>query len=150
MLNQTQNSTRNSTQNSAVRREEVSPMTSRGGEIRVMLTPKTVEAKRLIMGYAHLKPGETIINHVHDYGEEAIYVISGTGLLILDGDQNIGLEPNLAAIVHQGQTHEITNTGPELLEMVFASAPLAPTPSQGHRELPKQESGTLAKQESGT
>lgn len=112
--------------------DNINPITNKGGEIRVLISPKTVQAKQLILGTARLNPGEVLIEHIHDYGEETFFVKSGHGVVMIDHHE-IKIGPSSAIIIPQGSRHKVMNTGHTLLELVFATAPLAPTASQGDR-----------------
>jgi putative monooxygenase len=112
----------------------VDPVTSRGGEIRVAISPARVGSEHHIFGVARLRPGERIGEHVHDYGEESVFVVSGRGVMSAGGDRHV-LEPDTFVFAPRGTVHGIVNTGEEPLVMVFASAPLAPRPALGHREV---------------
>jgi cyclase len=120
-----------------VDRANVPEVTARGGVIRVFVTPARAGSQHHIFGEAVLEPGEAVADHVHDYGEESIFVVSGTGFMRA-GDQEVRLVPGRAAFTPRGMTHGITNDGQERLTMIFASAPLAPTPGQGHREASRE------------
>lgn len=112
---------------------DVNPLTSKGGEIRVMISPKTVRSTRLILGHVVLKPGETLVEHVHDYGEETFFVTKGSGTIYVDGVEK-KIQKNSAMIVPQNSTHKLINDhGSEDLELIFATAPLAPTAKKGDR-----------------
>jgi putative monooxygenase len=109
-------------------------VTTRGGRIKVYASPKTIGTTRLIMGSALLKPGEKIHKHLHDYGEEIILVEKGNGSVIID-DQMYQVAKGQVLIARQGQSHEVINDGSEEMELRFASAPLAPSQAEGHRDL---------------
>ena len=49
----------------------------RGGELRVLLAPRTVGSTSGFMGVATLLPGERIAEHYHPYSEEFLYVVRG-------------------------------------------------------------------------
>ena len=53
---------------------------------------------------------------------ELLYVVSGGGRLILEGEPH-ELEPEAGAFVAAGETYEIENPGPEELVLVSATAP---------------------------
>lgn len=112
---------------------DVEPITARGGTIRIPVTPARVGSRHHIFGRATLEAGEEIREHVHDYGEESILVVSGRGTLIANGEE-FELIPDRVAFAPRGTRHAIVNPGPEPLVLVFASAPLAPQPAAGHRE----------------
>lgn len=111
----------------------VPEMHDRGGTIRVMVTPKRTGAEHHIFGHAVLRPGEIIREHVHDYGEETIFVVRGAGTMVAD-DVEVSLLPDRLVFCPRGTRHAIRNDGGEELVMLFASAPLAPSPEAGHRE----------------
>ena len=112
---------------------DVEPITARGGTIRIPVTPARAGSRHHIFGRAILEAGEEIREHVHDYGEESILVVSGRGTLIANGEA-FELIPDRVAFAPRGTRHAIVNPGPEPLVLVFASAPLAPQPAAGHRE----------------
>jgi putative monooxygenase len=114
--------------------EEIPIVTSRGGEIRVFASFATLGSTRLIMGCALLKSGEEISEHVHDYGEEVILVAEGRGSMFIDG-REYPLRAGNAVIARQGQKHKVVNREQEDLKLIFASAPLAPSQQQGHRNV---------------
>lgn len=116
-----------------IQEQDILPLRDKGGEVRVLLSPKTVQSTQLIMGVATVPVGITIKNHVHDYGEECFYVQQGIGQLILNGEEIYDFRPGDALIVPKGVIHSIKNTGNDVIKVIFATAPLAPTARQGHR-----------------
>lgn len=116
----------------AVMSAEVEPLTQKGGEIRVLISPKTVGAQKILMGSVRLARGEAVSAHLHDYGEECVYVVSGTGVIAI-GEERLPLAAGVAVLVPVGATHSITNEGQGELDLVFASAPLAPQGKAGDR-----------------
>jgi len=59
-----------------------------------------------------------------DERDEVLYVVSGTGTLLVDGEPH-PLEPDTGAYVAAGETVEHENTGPDELIVVSVSAPAA-------------------------
>lgn len=121
---------------------QISPVHHRGGDLRVSISPKTVGSKHHIMGRVILQPGESVIEHAHDYGEESFYIVSGTGIISSQG-REYQVSPNQSVYTPRGVSHAVTNTGAEPLVIVFASSPLAPSPEKGHRNIAE----TIAQQE---
>ncbi|PRX23127.1 putative monooxygenase [Orenia metallireducens] len=113
--------------------KENTPLLDKGGEIHVLLSPKNTGNKNLIMGLGKTPVNEKVLAHVHSYSEECFYVIQGQGTLHLAGDESIEFEEGMAVRVPQGVEHWVENTGDVELQVIFSSAPLAPTPSQGHQ-----------------
>src|SRR3954452_7640985 len=59
--------------------------TRRGGDVRTLLSPKTVGSTSGFMGVATIGPGDKISEHYHPYSEEFIYVVEGQITARLDG-----------------------------------------------------------------
>src|SRR5688500_3838264 len=57
--------------------DEVQSDKRRGGDVRTLLSPKTVGSTSGFMGVATLDPGDWIAEHYHPYSEEFIYVVEG-------------------------------------------------------------------------
>ena len=68
-----------------------------------------------------LQPGYTVGLHTHDTSSEIIYVLSGTGYAIVDG-QREDLQPGVCTYCPQGSSHELICEGPEDL-FFFAVVP---------------------------
>jgi len=115
--------------------KDVQPITDKGGVIHVLVSPKTVDSRHLILGTATVPVGVTIKTHVHDYGEECFYVLRGHGRVHLECGESVEFHPGAAVRIPQGVTHSIENTSDEEILVVFATAPLAPTAVSGHRNL---------------
>jgi len=114
---------------------DVEPITDKGGVIHVLVSPKTVGSRNLILGTATVPVGVTIKTHVHDYGEESFYVLHGHGKVHLENAESVEFHPGSAVRIPQGVTHSIENTSDEEVLVVFATAPLAPKAESGHRNL---------------
>ncbi|MGR6320400.1 cupin domain-containing protein [Micromonospora soli] len=103
----------------------------RGGELRVLLGPKTVGSTSGFLGVATLAPGERIAEHYHPYSEEFLYVARGAITVDLD-DRPVPLGTGEALFVAKDVRHRLRNTGDEPAEVVFHLGPLAPRPELGH------------------
>jgi putative monooxygenase len=110
---------------------DVDPDRRRGGEIRVLLGPRTVGSTSGFLGVAHLLPGERIAEHYHPYSEEFLYVARGAITVDLD-DEPVPLAAGAALLVPVNVRHRLRNTGDHRAEVVFQLAPLAPRPELGH------------------
>ncbi len=109
-------------------------VTSRGGKIKVFASPTALGSTKVIMGVATLGPGQEISEHVHDYGEEAVLVLKGTGGVQINNTKHI-IKKGDSFLVKQGEKHRVYNQSSNDLELVFASAPLAPSNDKGHRDI---------------
>jgi putative monooxygenase len=111
--------------------EKVPANTARGGELRVLLSPKTVGSTSGFMGVAVLALGERVNEHYHPYSEEYIYVITGSVTIDLD-DVPYGLREGEALLVPKNVRHRVRNTGGTEARLTFFLSPLAPRPELGH------------------
>lgn len=75
--------------------------------------------------------------------EEVLFVLSGNGTLILDGEEH-RLEPEAGAYLAPGETYELDNPGPEPLKIVRVRVPEPAGEAGGERQVVRR----LADQES--
>ena len=111
--------------------DEAEPNRRRGGDLRAMLTPKTVGATSGFMGLALIPPGEKIAEHYHPYSEEFVFVVCGDLEVDLDGVPHV-LSPDQGLMVPRHVRHRFRNVGSTEARMVFHLGPLAPRPELGH------------------
>src|SRR5438270_6959902 len=103
----------------------------RGGEVRTLLSPKTVGSTSGFMGVAMIGPGDRISEHYHPYSEEFIYVISGQLDAQLDGKSH-QVKARQGLMIPINVKHRLVNDGEEEAHIVFHLGPLAPRPDAGH------------------
>jgi len=115
-----------------VHRSAVAANRRRGGDLRVLLSPKTVAATSGFFGTLELKPGEVVTEHYHPYSEEFLYVISGALRLRLDGVQVLELGPGDGVMIPKNIRHRLENGLDSDAHCVFHLSPLAPRPELGH------------------
>ena len=111
--------------------EDVAPDTRRGGDVRTLLSPKTVGCTSGFMGTATLAPGDWIAEHYHPFSEEFVFVVSGNLVAELDGEA-IDVPAQHGLFVPINVKHRLRNTGDEDAFIVFHLGPLAPRPPMGH------------------
>lgn len=116
---------------------DVPTIKDRGGEIHVLISPTSVQSTKLIMGTATVPVGGSVLCHAHPHGEECFYVLQGEGEIAIDGIGVVPFHAGQAVLTPQGTAHSIVNVGNEEIRVVFASAPLAPSPKEGHIILEK-------------
>jgi putative monooxygenase len=105
--------------------------TRRGGDVRTLLSPKTVESKSGFMGVATLAPGDKISEHWHPFSEEFIYCVRGSITAELDGEaREVGA--GHALYIPFMMRHRLRNDGEEEAMIVFHLGPLAPRADIGH------------------
>ena len=91
----------------------------KGGEKEVAGKMYVDERNRIL--HATLAPGASIGQHVHDTSSEIIYVLSGSGKLLEQGEE-LRLEKGMCHYCPKGQGHSIINDGTEDL-VLFAVVP---------------------------
>jgi putative monooxygenase len=111
--------------------DDVPADTRRGGEVRTLLSPKSVGCTSGFMGVATIGAGDRISEHYHPYSEEFIYVVSGRLDAQLDGKSHtVGARQGLMIPINV--RHRLVNDGDEDAFIVFHLGPLAPRPDLGH------------------
>lgn len=111
--------------------DEVPADTRRGGDVRTLLSPRTVGSTSGFMGVATIAPGDKISEHYHPYSEEFVYVVSGTIVARLDGRPH-ELRARQGLLIPINVRHRLMNEGAEEAFIVFHLGPLAPRPELGH------------------
>ena len=111
--------------------DDVPADTRRGGEVRTLLSPKTVRSTTGFMGAATIGPGDRISEHYHPYSEEFIYVVSGAIDAQLDGKSH-EVRARQGLMIPINVKHRLVNKGQEEAFIVFHLCPLAPRPDLGH------------------
>jgi putative monooxygenase len=111
--------------------DDMNADTRRGGDVRTLLSPKSVGSTSGFMGVATMKPGDKISEHYHPYSEEFIYVISGTVTAQLDGTPH-EVRARHGLFIPINVKHRLKNEGTEEAFIVFHLGPLAPRPELGH------------------
>ena len=111
--------------------DEVAPDTRRGGDVRTLLSPKSVGCTTGFMGCATIAPGDWIAEHYHPFSEEFVFVVSGNLVAELDGEST-EVPAQSGLFVPINCKHRLRNTGDEEAFIVFHLGPLAPRPPMGH------------------
>jgi putative monooxygenase len=103
----------------------------RGGEVRTLLSPKTVGSTSGFMGVASIAPGDRIAEHYHPYSEEFVLVTDGAIVAELDGVAHpVGAGQGL--LIQPKVRHRLRNVSDGEARLVFHLGPLAPRPELGH------------------
>jgi putative monooxygenase len=110
---------------------DVAPNRRRGGDIRVMLSPRTVGSTSGFMGTLSLAPGEFVTEHYHPYSEEFVHVIAGQVRMTVAGEDFV-LGAGDSLMVPIEARHSMVNDGADVAHLVFHLSPLAPRPELGH------------------
>lgn len=91
----------------------------KGGELTTYGKLHVDDHNRIMQG--RLTPGASIGLHTHTGSSEVVYILSGTGKAIYDGEEE-KLGPGDCHYCPKGHTHSLINTGSEPLEF-FAVVP---------------------------
>jgi putative monooxygenase len=105
--------------------------TRRGGDIRTVLSPKTVGSTTGFMGVATIAPGDKITEHYHPYSEEFLFLVRGNIIARLDGERH-EVRAGEGLLIPINVKHRLMNEGQEEAFLVFHLCPLAPRPDIGH------------------
>jgi putative monooxygenase len=111
--------------------DQVAPNRRRGGDIRTLLSPRTVGSTSGFMGVLYLKPGEHVAEHYHPFSEEFLYVVRGALVMRIEGEP-VELAHADGLMIPVGLRHRLENRGREQAFVVFHLGPLAPRPELGH------------------
>lgn len=111
--------------------DEAAADTRRGGDVRTLLSPKTVGSTSGFMGVATLQAGDRISEHYHPYSEEFIYLATGKITAQLAGEPH-QLKARESLFIPVNVKHRLVNDGDEEAFLVFHLGPLAPEPHLGH------------------
>ena len=98
---------------------------------RVIFGNRGSQAAEMVLppGTAEGGPGNR-----HLGADQWLYVLSGTGIAIVNGERS-PLEEGLLMLIEQGDEHEIRNTGQDMLRMLNFYVP--PAYTAGGEELPR-------------
>ena len=97
-------------------------ITKDGSEIRELLAARNSCIRNQSLAEARLPVGASTTPHYHPKTEEIYYILSGTGQMRI-GSETSTIRPGDAIAIPPGQTHRITNTGPEPLIFLCCCAP---------------------------
>ena len=94
-----------------------------GRSLRWLITKDNVDAVHCSMCMIQIAPGQTVKPaHSHPNGEEVIYIISGSGKVMVDGNVE-AVNAGCAVLFPQGKVHMLSNTGDEEMKVVCFFAP---------------------------
>jgi len=104
-----------------------------GRELRWLVSakPHTIHATHCSMCVIRVPPGQKVRPaHSHPNGEEVIYIISGSGRVLVSGEVE-PVAPGTCVLFPQGAVHMLHNTGGEDMKVVCFFAP--PTSLENYR-----------------
>lgn len=87
--------------------------------IRKQVMLQTGDLPHLVQfAQAQFEPGQVADAHAHTDMHEVFFVQSGQGTMTIDGEPQ-ALTPGICIAVAPGETHEVKNTGTELLVLTY-------------------------------
>ncbi len=97
-------------------------ITKDGSEIRELLAPANSCIRNQTLAEARLPAGGRTTPHHHQKTEEIYYILAGRALMRV-GQETAPVEPGDAIAIPLGASHQITNTGDEVLRFLCCCAP---------------------------
>ena len=113
--------------------DDVEPLDLPGRQLRWLVSdkPHTIASKYCSACVIRVPPGEKVRPaHSHPNGEEVIFVISGSGRVMVAGEVQ-AVAPGTTVLFPQGAVHMLHNTGHEEMKVVCFFAP--PTGLENYR-----------------
>lgn len=97
-------------------------ITKDGSEIRELLAYRNSVIRLQSLAEARLPVGASTQEHRHLKTEEIYYITHGQGRMIIDGEsREVG--PGDAIAIPPGASHQLTNTGSEVLRLLCCCTP---------------------------
>jgi quercetin dioxygenase-like cupin family protein len=94
-----------------------------GRHLRWMITKDNVDAQHCSMCMIEVAPGQTVRPaHSHPNGEEVIYIIEGSGRVLIDGVVE-PVKQGSAVLFPQGSIHMLQNSGEQGMKVACFFAP---------------------------
>src|SRR5882757_2103029 len=94
-----------------------------GRNLRWLVNADLLGAKHLSMCIIRVEPGETVRPaHSHPNGAEVIYIISGSGRVLVNGEVS-PVRRGSVVLFPQGHVHMLHNTGAEEMKVICFFSP---------------------------
>jgi quercetin dioxygenase-like cupin family protein len=114
-----------------IHEDDVQELDLPGRHLRWLVTDETLRAKHASACVIRVAPGETVRPaHSHPNGEEVIYIIRGSGRVMVEGKVSPVREGSIV-LFPQGAVHMLQNNGPEEMKVICFFAP--PTSLENYR-----------------
>lgn len=107
----------------AIHETEADEIELEGRALRWVVSDQTLQASHCSACVIRVAPGERVRPaHSHPNGEEVIYIIRGTGRVLVDGEVQ-AVRAGTTVLFPQGAVHMLHNTGSEEMKVVCFFAP---------------------------
>jgi quercetin dioxygenase-like cupin family protein len=108
---------------SIVDEKDVEALDLPGRMLRWVVTKQNTQAEHCTMCVIEVQPGQTVRPaHSHPNGEEVIYIVRGSGRVMIDGVVE-SVKEGFAVLFPQGSVHMLQNTGDEEMKVACFFAP---------------------------
>ena len=103
--------------------DEVEELDLPGRHLKWIVTPELLGSRHLSVCVIRVASGETVRPaHSHPNGEEVIYIISGSGRVLVNGEVS-PVRAGSVVLFPQGQVHMLQNTGSGEMKVICFFAP---------------------------
>jgi mannose-6-phosphate isomerase-like protein (cupin superfamily) len=97
-------------------------VTPDGSIIRELAASRNSSARKQSLAEATIPVGNSVTEHYHKVLEEFYYILSGTGLMKIDGEEQ-QVNPGDTVVILPGMRHKITNNGDVPLVLLACCSP---------------------------
>jgi quercetin dioxygenase-like cupin family protein len=106
-----------------VRENELPEVELPGRHLRWLVSSQLLNSQHMSVCMIRVAPGQTVRPaHSHPNGEEVIYIIRGSGRVMVDGAVD-AVSEGTAVLFPQGKVHMLQNTGDEEMKVICFFAP---------------------------
>jgi quercetin dioxygenase-like cupin family protein len=107
----------------ALHEDDVDALDLPGRELRWLVAPGALAAEHCSACMIRVVPGDKVRPaHAHPNGEEVIYIIRGSGRVMVDGEVSV-VKAGSTVLFPRGSVHMLHNTGSEEMKVVCFFAP---------------------------
>lgn len=107
----------------ALHEDDATPVGLPGRELRWVVAPDALQARHCSASVIRVAPGDrTRPAHSHPNGEEVIYIVQGSGRVLVGSDVR-PVTPGTTVLFPQGVVHMLHNTGSVEMKVVCFFAP---------------------------
>lgn len=119
----------------AIHEDDAEALGLPGRELRWLVARSALQSEHCSTCVIRVAPGDKVQPaHSHPNGEEVIYIISGSGRVLVGGDVR-AVTPGTAVLFPRGVVHMLHNTSEEEMKVVCFFAP--PTGLENYRMHPE-------------
>lgn len=107
----------------ALHEDDVDPLDLPGRQLSWLVAPGALEAKHCSACMIRIAPGDKVRPaHSHPNGEEVIYIIHGSGRVLIEG-QVSAVKAGSTVLFPRGAVHMLHNTGSDEMKVICFFAP---------------------------